>query len=96
MEPEKTRIIISMVVVMGFFAVFAAFVMLPIKGDQTTINMLVGAVISAFTSVLNYFVGTTSGSKSKDATLANIASSVVPAAAPVAPGNVTPLGRTAP
>jgi hypothetical protein len=89
-EPEKTRIVISMIVVMGFFAILAAFVMLPIKGDQTTINLLVGAAISGFTSVLNYFVGTTSGSKAKDATIASIAASTTEAA----PSNVSPITRT--
>jgi hypothetical protein len=73
MEPEKTRIVICMVVVLGFFGVIAAYVALPIKGDNTTMNLLVGALITAFTSVCNYFVGTTSGSKAKDTTIANIA-----------------------
>lgn len=94
MEPEKTRIVICMVVVLGFFAVIAAYVALPIKGDQTTMNLLVGALITAFTSVCNYFVGTTSGSKAKDTTIASIATTATGANGNPAPTNVAPLNRT--
>ena len=90
MEPEKTRIVVCMIIVLGFFGVIAAYVLLPIKGDGTTMNLLVGALIGAFTGVVNYFTGSTSGSKAKDTTIAGIATGVTPAA-PIVPTNVTPL-----
>ena len=94
MEPEKTRIVICMVIVLGFFAVIASYVVLPIKGDQATMNLLVGALIGAFTSVCNYFVGTTSGSKAKDATIATIATTAANTNTPTngtPPANVTAI-----
>lgn len=96
MEPEKTRIVICMVVVLGFFSVIAAYVFIPIKGDGAVMNLLVGALIGAFTSVCNYFVGTTSGSKAKDTTIAGIATANTNVAngAPSAPTNVAPITRT--
>lgn len=94
MEPEKTRIVICLVIVIGFFAVIAAYVYYPIKGDLSTMNLLVGALISAFTGVVNYFCSSTSGSKAKDSTIADIAKAAVPVNSNVPPTNVTPLGKT--
>jgi hypothetical protein len=96
MEPEKTRIVICMIIVFGFFGVIAAYVFIPIKGDLATMNLLVGALIGAFTGVVNYFTASTSGSKAKDATIATIAAAnttVANGAPPAAPPNVTALGN---
>jgi nucleoside recognition membrane protein YjiH len=93
-EPEKTRIVVCMIIVLGFFGVLAAYVMLPIKGDATVMQLLVGSLISAFTSVCNYFVGTTSGSKAKDTTIANIAAANANTPPVPGPTNVAPITRT--
>jgi hypothetical protein len=97
MEPDKTRTIISLAVVVGFYALLGMWFVLPLKGDPGVFNLLAGAAIAGFSSVLGYYVGSSSGSKAKDATVGNIASAAVPAA-PVAaesPTNVTAVGKAA-
>jgi hypothetical protein len=95
MEPEKTRIVISLIVVMGFYVLIGMWFVLPLKGDPGVFNLLAGAAIAGFSSVLGYYVGSSSGSKAKDATVGNIATSAVPAATP-AVSPAAPVGTTRP
>ena len=56
-------------VVIGFFT---TLVVLIIKGaDKDTQNLLIGALIAAFSTVVGYFYGSSKGSQEKDELLAN-------------------------
>lgn len=63
------RFTISMIVVIGFMAVIAAFFMLPMKGDVAWFTTLVGVLAAAFKDVVGYHINSSSGSKAKDAAL---------------------------
>lgn len=56
-------------VVIGFFS---TLIVLIIKGaDKETQNLLLGALIAAFSTVVGYFYGSSKGSQEKDELLAN-------------------------
>lgn len=56
-------------VVIGFFS---TLIVLIIKGaDKDTQNLLIGALIAAFSTVVGYFYGSSKGSQEKDELLAN-------------------------
>lgn len=66
MEPEKTRTIIALAVILGFYGLIAAYFAFPLKGDAATFNLLAGAAIAATSGVLGYYFGSSTGSKAKD------------------------------
>jgi uncharacterized membrane protein YeaQ/YmgE (transglycosylase-associated protein family) len=98
MEPDRTRLVIAMMIIIGFLAVIAAWFVFPIKGDSALFNVLVGMLGTSFGGVVSFYFASTSGSKAKDATISTIASSTIPAApaAPTPSSNVATLGRTGP
>ncbi len=51
-------------VVVGFFAVL--FYMIQIGTYETSINLIVGALIGAFTIIVGYFFGSSKGSSDKN------------------------------
>lgn len=56
-------------VVIGFFSTLIALI---VKGaDKDTQNLLIGALIAAFSTVVGYFYGSSKGSQEKDERLAN-------------------------
>lgn len=56
-------------VIIGFFS---TLIVLIIKGaDKDTQNLLIGALIAAFSTVVGYFYGSSKGSQEKDELLAN-------------------------
>jgi hypothetical protein len=75
---ENTRIgpvIISVLVVVNFFFVIALLLLKPVKLDDniTSILMiLIGALGNEFAHVVQYWTGSSSGSKEKDALHADI------------------------
>lgn len=62
------RILVSMVVVCGFMATTYLFLTAKWAGQQPseTLTLLVGALASNFTSVVSYWIGSSSGSSAKD------------------------------
>jgi hypothetical protein len=63
--------VISAIVVVGFFAVLYVTLEKPLPaGDETIINMLMGVLSAAFGGVVNYWIGSSSGSAMKTEHLA--------------------------
>lgn len=61
--------LLGALVVIGFFS---TLIVLIIKGaDKDTQNLLIGALIAAFSTVVGYFYGSSKGSQDKDELLAN-------------------------
>jgi uncharacterized membrane protein YeaQ/YmgE (transglycosylase-associated protein family) len=89
---SKTQTIIAFLIVLGFLGVVGAWFVFPVKGDAGLFNLLLGMLGSGFGTIIQYFFGSSSGSKAKDETISNIASSTVPAT----PTNITPLARATP
>jgi hypothetical protein len=93
----KTQTLIAILVVVGFLAVIGAWFYFPIKGDTALFNVLVGLLGGGFTSVVQFFFGSSAGSKAKDSTIGAIALATPPAsnANPTPAQNVTTLNRGA-
>lgn len=89
MEPDKIRAVIGGLIIIGFLAVIAAFFMVPLKGDTGLFNVLIGILGGAFTGVVTYYFGSSSGSKAKDATLSSLAAPAPVETKPVS--NVRPV-----
>ena len=64
---DKTPMILAAVVCLGFFATLIGLMMygLPPKG-QDAVLILLGALSAAFTAIVNYYYGSSSGSKAKE------------------------------
>lgn len=89
MESGRIQATIALVIIIGFLALLGAWFVVPLKGDATLFNVLAGALAASLTAVIQYYFGSSSGSKSKDAALSSIATAN---AAPTnGPTNVTPL-----
>jgi len=66
--------IVCTIVVIGFVAVLVLFIMRPLTLSEqvlTLLNVMIGTLAAKFGDVVQYFIGSTSGSKDKDATIAN-------------------------
>lgn len=55
-------------------AFLVAFVVAYFSKDQTNLSLLVGAIISNFTTVVNFWLGSSLGSRQKDAEIAKMSS----------------------
>ncbi len=66
--------VISVVVVLGFFGVMGLWFLGYTPKDSQALTMLIGALIAAFTTVVQYWMGSSVGSKIKDVTLATLSS----------------------
>ena len=69
-------IVVSALVVLIFGAVLVIWLLRPtmVQGASSeVINILLGTLAACFTSVCNYWLGSSSGSKGKDDTIAAIA-----------------------
>lgn len=74
--------IISAIVIVGFFTVVVVLMLRPFAIDGNVaqiLNILLGALSANFGSVVQYHIGSSSGSKAKDAI---IASQIAPVAPP--------------
>ncbi len=71
---DKTPSVISAVIVAGFFGVLGvmAFFVLPLE-NKDALMLMVGGLIAAFTGVISYYFGSSSGSQRKTQELVSIA-----------------------
>lgn len=62
------RVLVSLIVVLGFMTTVYLFLTTKLAGDtpSETLTLLVGALASNFTSVIGYWIGSSSGSTAKD------------------------------
>ncbi len=78
-------VIISIIVVVGFGVVCGALFFLSIPQEMKELAMLLLGILGAgFTSVINYWMGSSSSSQKKDATIAETATVAAATAANVA------------
>lgn len=67
---SKGPVVVSTMVVLAFVAMTALVTFVPIPGaSQAVAYVLMGALATAFTQVLNFWLGTSVGSKEKDSTI---------------------------
>lgn len=73
------RVLVSLVVVMGFMVTTYMFLTAKASGVSPgeTLTLLVGALASNFTSVVSYWIGSSSGSTAKDEQLSKAADNAV-------------------
>lgn len=84
--------IISLLVTLAFAAV-TAYAMVHGVTDNATLQGLVGSLTTAFSMVVSYWIGSSAGSKNKDAVIAAAASANLPTPGPAgAPGPTGPTG----
>ncbi len=84
---------LSFIIVMAFIAALGAWMMHPPadvnQTAMTVINMLLGALVAKFTTIVDYHFGSSKGSASKDDTISTMAASAsATAAASGKPPNV--------
>lgn len=80
------RVLVSLLVVCGFLIVTYMFITEKAAGGTPgeTLTLLVGALASNFTSVVSYWIGSSSGSTAKDEQLSKTAEKLAEKAAPPA------------
>ena len=68
--------ILGSIIIVGFFTLMIVLVYneIPIKNNDL-LNLVVGALIGSFTTIVGYFFGSSSGSAAKDETISSIATS---------------------
>lgn len=64
--------IVSALVTFGFFGVLVLYLYRPIGSDNQVVTMLVGTMATAFGAVVQYWLGSSAGSKGKDTLLAQL------------------------
>jgi ABC-type multidrug transport system fused ATPase/permease subunit len=68
--------VMSTIIVIGFFAVLLVMVFRPFNQDATLtiqlLNIVIGALVASFTAVVNYWLGSSEGSRSKDETVRSL------------------------
>jgi hypothetical protein len=84
-------VIVSCVVTIGFIGVLFLWLYRPIAvPNSEVLNVLVGTLAAGFGQVVNYWLGSSAGSKKKDETLAAVAAvtaeKVQPAMQPLSSG----------
>lgn len=65
--------VVSVLIVAGFLGALAVFLLRPVtmtEASATVLNILLGALSTAFAQVVNYWLGSSSGSREKDTTMA--------------------------
>lgn len=74
---QDTQKLIAFIVVVAFIVFLFSWTLFPPKGiDQsilTVINVLLGALVAKFSSVVDYYFGSSRGERNKDTTIANVA-----------------------
>ncbi len=76
--------VISFIVVIAFSGIII-FAMVHGVQDNPTLQSLMGAMTASFVAVVQYWVGSSSGSKNKDAVIAAAATSNLPTPPPPRP-----------
>lgn len=69
------RVLVSTIVVLGFLSVTILYMTQKLNGAAVPeiLSILLGALAANFTAVVGYWIGSSSGSASKDATIHNLA-----------------------
>jgi hypothetical protein len=69
------RVVVSAVVVIGFIAVTVIYMTRKLDGGAVPeiLSILLGALATNFTAVVGYWIGSSSGSASKDQAIQNLA-----------------------
>lgn len=69
------RVLISIIVVVGFIAITVLYMTKKLEGAPVPeiLSILLGALATNFTSVVGYWIGSSSSSAKKDEALANAA-----------------------
>lgn len=69
------RVLVSVVVVVGFLAVVVLVLTTKMQGNATSevLLVLLGALSAAFGQVVSYWVGSSASSSAKDTTISNMA-----------------------
>lgn len=72
------RVFVSILVVIGFISVTIIYMTRKLDGNPVPeiLSILLGSLATNFTTVVAYWMGSSSGSTSKDATIENMASKV--------------------
>jgi len=72
------RVLVSTVVVCGFVGVTVLYMTRKLDGNPVPeiLSILLGALATNFTNVVGYWIGSSSSSSSKDATIQNMAAKV--------------------
>ncbi|HYZ32229.1 MAG TPA: glycosyl hydrolase 108 family protein [Crenalkalicoccus sp.] len=87
--------VVSVIVTAGFFAIIGMLIALNQRIEEGTaalVNITVGALGAAFTAVVNFWIGSSQGSRDKDATVRSLASEQMAHAAAAAPSFAAALG----
>lgn len=67
------RVAISVLVVVAFMAYVGAILKVPIPGDMRDVVNTAGGILGgAFVGVVNYWIGSSSGSSAKDKTITTL------------------------
>ena len=73
-------------IVIGFFVLMGMLIYVTVpEGNKDVINIVIGALIGAFTSVVGYFFGSSLGSARKDEQMKEMQAKVVATGSPLAP-----------
>jgi hypothetical protein len=72
------RVVISVVVVIGFIGITVIYMTRKLEGAPVPelLSILLGSLATNFTSVVGYWIGSSSSSSSKDDTIQNMAAKV--------------------
>lgn len=70
MDEKKLMISLALGVVIGLFimSLMLFFIVIP-KENESALNMLIGAVIAAFSGIIGYYFGSSKGSAEKTAAI---------------------------
>lgn len=71
-EERLGAIIVSVVATLTFAAVLAFWLLRPPGSPSETLNVLVGALTAGYLQTINFWFGSSSGSKNKDQTISNL------------------------
>ena len=69
------RVVVSSIVVIGFIVITVMYMTQKLNGAAVPeiLSILLGALAANFTAVVGYWIGSSSGSASKDQTIQNLA-----------------------
>ncbi len=73
MEEKVGALLVSLVATVAFGAVLFFWVIRPPTVNSDVLNVLVGALSAGYIQTLNYWFGSSAGSKQKDTTISNLA-----------------------
>jgi len=84
LKPDKIgAVIVSIIVVGGFVSVLLMMIVKPMALDNnltTLLQIMLGVFAAQFAAVVQFWIGSSAGSKSKDAIIGNIAGGANPPA----------------